>query len=465
MNTQKHFADRLILAVVVIGLCCWGSAVPCRAQTSPLISLLGVYGDIPLNNTGKVDVMEDQAPPMDKIRNVRVAVMGPVELTDPSCVGGLYVPYADAKGMFHGATPHLSLAEKNEVLTWHNKVSYQSSWGDLVNAIIKLSTGACGGKDEDGNPQACAKHPPAHGDHREGVDVMPSWADPGEFPTNQPHRYYWTLHLNAGNYLIQVDPSGINESPCADQHNCQCPPDASGTKNCNGDPACKCYKADNGAVQLAPMGLVEGYQSGQKLEVIIHDRTPPHIQPIDATATETDGGFPDLFKDPNGPKATTGDYCSVSELKVVDNASNKITTWFALNRKNGPSDPSQWVFDSATDTVKNGDPLTHVFIPDDMYGDMEYSLFAWDNKNNLNPGDSKIDEDQPSTCYGVEGESDLGANGTFQFATESTDLVPRLQSVGPNHHGLAFIDDNDRPNFYVKIVSKRDREDPAKQDS
>ncbi len=454
----------LLLMLVIGGMLSYASEA--QALSSPLISLLGVYGDIPLNNTGTVEIMEDQPPPKDKIRNVRIAVNGPVELTDPSCVGGLYIPYADAKGMFNGAEPHLSLAEKDELLTWHNKVSYNNSWGDLVGNIIKLSTGGCGGTDDDGNPLPCAIHPPGHADHREGVDVQPSYFDTQEYPTNQPHRYFWMLHLNGGNYLIQITPGGIHPMSCSDLHNCQCPPDASGTKNCDGtNPACLCYKADNGSVKLAYVPKVEGYQSGQKLEVIIHDRTPPHIQPIDAAATETDGAFPNLFMDPNGPKATTGDYCSVSELKVVDNASSKITTWFALNRKNGPTDPSKWEFDSATDTVKNGDPLTHVFIPDDMYGDMEYSMFAWDKDKNLNPGDSKIDEDQPGSCYGVQGEGDLGADGTFRFASATPDLVDRLAMYGPKHHGLAFIDDNDRPNFYVKIISKRDREDPAKQDS
>lgn len=227
-----------------------------------------------------------------------------------------------------------------------------------------------------------------------------------------------------------------------------------------------CIKFDD-AAKAVEENIIENnghdhpFYSGSsiKYKIKVKDRTPPHI--FSALPIPPGDELPLLFGDPMGPKAFTGDFNKIGGLKVDDNDSDKIFCQFALHRQMAPDDPAVWELATGAEEVDRDIEANHVFIPNDSLGEMGYSLFAWDQKDNGNPGMTSVVEHQPQICYGIQslGFPSLTWTDDFPVKFSATDSAGLLACIGSNKFGKGkmIIDDNDWPNLVIQLVNKRDR--------
>lgn len=187
----------------------------------------------------------------------------------------------------------------------------------------------------------------------------------------------------------------------------------------------------------------------------IKDRTPPHI--LTGLPIPPGDELPTLFADPMGPKAMTGDFTEIDALKVDDNYSDKVFCQFAFNRKLDPEDPPKWEIATGVAEVECKEEANHVFIPNDGLGEMDYSLFVWDEKDNGNPGLTSIAEHQPQDCYGLNTLGFRSLDWTDDFPLKFGAGISMCIGSDKFGKGKVIVDDNDWPNLVIQMVNKRDK--------
>ncbi len=225
------------------------------------------------------------------------------------------------------------------------------------------------------------------------------------------------------------------------------------------------------------------------------DRTPPEIRDFTTYTQSTDGYLPtaDATDGVSVIRNTTGDFRRLS-LKFYDENiwANSIACNIALA-------PASWTFDAknssdgkfrfskfANETYvsKSGRGLAPnpIQLPSHFHGTMEYSIYAWDGSNNLNPSDSFVADNEPWNCYGVcapgSGKrhnykygddllTDPPTAKPFPFMAPG-DLPPTDRAVEspylPQETGYIRLYDNDRPNIMISVVNLKDKQ-KAKSDS
>jgi hypothetical protein len=98
---------------------------------------------------------------------------------------------------------------------------------------------------------------------------------------------------------------------------------------------------------------------------------------------------------------------------------------------------------------------------------MRYSVFAWDESGNVNPGEPRLVEDRPDICYGlsnppIENLSDepdeaLGWPIIATITGELEDVDPAKIDGGERRgEGVVHIRDNDLPNLVICLESLKD---------
>ena len=246
--------------------------------------------------------------------------------------------------------------------------------------------------------------------------------------------------------------------------------------------ACELIKSDN---YVAKAGQIHWL-----------DRTPPIIKYFTSTDQPTDGYFPnaDATDGTKVIRCTSGDYRKLS-LKLWDQ-----NVWSDSIQHNVAINPASWTLDpknsgdgkyhfvkfannSFTDTTRSGQEPKAVKIPNHIYGNVGYTIYAWDATNNLNPGVSKVEDNAPTNCYGVcapgtgkrynykTGQNLLTDPSTakpFPFRAPG-DLPPTDRPIESpyrqQNNGYINVHDNDRPNLMVSIVNVRDKEKAVKDTS
>lgn len=218
---------------------------------------------------------------------------------------------------------------------------------------------------------------------------------------------------------------------------------------------------------------------GPTLKITYHDRTPPRI--ITSLPSVT-GKFPRLVGTDDVATASTGDFYKPSLLRVVDNSGGKIYTAFAIKREildiNTMTNNATWTIVGNINECENDASLaSHVIIPNDVYGEMNYAVFAYDTEGNLNPGEPDICEDKPENCYGLDARDSLyqdlgkvhGSSYDFPYKLHSNDpdeilnkiynvLNQRINLIDEKS-GYIEVEDNDRPNVMIKVQSTKDPTD------
>lgn len=217
---------------------------------------------------------------------------------------------------------------------------------------------------------------------------------------------------------------------------------------------------------------VEMDQSGVEFKLIFKDRTPPTIEGC------AEDKFPELGT--NRP-ATTGDWYKIEGLKISDNSSKYIGTCLALGKIDKIpaldwTSEENWVTEPPR-ALKSGDDSDYIIMPNACHGVMRYSVFAWDQSGNVNPGEPNIEQDTPGNCYGLrnppDGVTDLGdipnkalpwpivaswPAGTGDIDETNIEKID-MTTVKPGDRrseGYVHIRDNDLPNVLVRIESVKD---------
>ncbi|MBF0500465.1 MAG: hypothetical protein HQM09_10055 [Candidatus Riflebacteria bacterium] len=204
------------------------------------------------------------------------------------------------------------------------------------------------------------------------------------------------------------------------------------------------------------------YWGGSSIQytVKIMDRTPPII----STTVPVPPGdeLPSLFLPPD-PPSTTGDFTAIYGLTITDNYSDVATYQFAFNRKLSPTVPLAWQLASDSSQAQSGAGTKHVFIPDDILGAMEYTVFTWDGEENGNPGMISVAEDQPQSCYGLSALGYKGLSWHDGFPLKFGTSPGIADCLGKNQFGKGKIniDDNDYPNLMIQLINKRDQTLPG----
>ena len=195
--------------------------------------------------------------------------------------------------------------------------------------------------------------------------------------------------------------------------------------------------------------------SGVFFDLIFQDRTPPIITGC------VDGQFPELGK---VKPATTGDWYRIDGLSIADNSGNVSGTCLCLGKIDNYPSTKEWGKNFSTEWIveeerpcPGGVVDNYVILPNTVHGAMEYSVFAWDQSNNLNPGDPNIRENDPENCYGLSGTSakNLGRDPL----TAEDWPIKKLGQIDPKERrgkGYIRIEDNDFPNMLIKIESTKD---------
>lgn len=315
-----------------------------------------------------------------------------------------------------------------------------------------------------------------------------------EFPftydsTSTPHRKKYYLCLTGGFNYIQPFDMEPNASSCAN----------SSTKDwCDYGPG-KCKKGKDGededgdgieeippeseehiyslnvyknlgdfaVSKKATATGVKEKESGIEFTLNFDDRTPPRIEGCSG------GEFPSIGV--NSP-ATTGDWYKVQGLKITDNSGDesKIGTCLVLGKID--TEPSttwvsseNWVGEPPRE-ITSGSETDYVIMPNSCHGIMRYSIFAWDEAGNLNPGDPGIIEDSPETCYGLKDppadKTDLGRtpktakDWPIKIAYSTSLDNVSFKDINPSQRkseGSLHIKDNDLPNIMIRIESLKDQ--------
>ncbi|MBI3038607.1 hypothetical protein HYY75_06075 [bacterium] len=299
-----------------------------------------------------------------------------------------------------------------------------------------------------------------------------NWPLP-DIPTKDPYYDFFSIQVSAGwQYLVPPTLANIN----GQRHflcNCQREPCPAPCSQDGFGVWTHAYPNDNAHWCVNGNQVLSTIQSANGLarpgsdpdavifEIRIKDRTPPHI--CDLNGVENPAGFPDLYMAPN-PGATTGDFNRMNQLKFWDNSpGSNITTHFAVGVVNGPGLPETWVWAGDAQICSNNGVPSYVFMPNQCYGAMRYSVFAWDAIGNLNPGAAKIEEDRPDLCYGLSNfgafpdlNSGPGSPLPFPYSGTNADFAGGF----PLCYGNIQIDDNDFPNIFVKVVSMKEKNNP-----
>lgn len=203
--------------------------------------------------------------------------------------------------------------------------------------------------------------------------------------------------------------------------------------------------------------------SSEKYVMNFADRTPPLIDGCD------DGKFPELGK--NKP-ATTGDWYKVEGLKITDNFSKKIGTCLVLGKidkyPSGEWEKEENWFPEPPREIDSGSEADHVIMPNACHGAMRYSVFAWDEAGNVNPGEPYLRDNDPENCYGLRDwpEPNLGRDPKtakpWPIVASLTDNILTnidMKTIDPGERrgeGIVHIRDNDLPNIVIKIESVKD---------
>jgi len=210
-------------------------------------------------------------------------------------------------------------------------------------------------------------------------------------------------------------------------------------------------------------------------QIVLRDRTPPRITDL----SFNQGPILPLLSGPGSTapsRATTNDFYRPTELRAVDNISTQIQSRFGIARASGPTprgvqdqDGWQWVGNAVTSISSQPIPV-ETFLPNDCFGEMKYTVFAWDDSMVMNPGESQIVENRPEIAYGLRGAhsgEDLGRspapNGALPFPVTAPADPTKLdisQHI-PDAEGTIFIDDNDFPNLMMRVTSTKDKGRPA----
>ncbi|NLI77171.1 MAG: hypothetical protein GX442_12110 [Candidatus Riflebacteria bacterium] len=299
-------------------------------------------------------------------------------------------------------------------------------------------------------------------------------------------------------------PSDGTKNPPIPHLTCRCPmhrPCPSDCSVCGGiDPAtnleCHCFDATDQAhwcydgKDIAKQFLDECVDIKKKdpldgdveFKIVYRDRTPPRIY-LQGDDTPQDqfpqlGGAPDASGICPPLTATTGDFYSPVNLVATDNSGDKIFSCFGIGRLSGPTapgpygtPPEDWEFIGSIGVTLPGETLaSHVFLPNDCLGEMKYTVFAWDLRGVLNPGEPRIEEDHPEVCYMIRGPhsgedlvTDPRTAQPFPYKAPvppPTDMalldINRRITDG---EGIIWVDDNDRPNVIIRVRSMRDPDD------
>jgi len=206
-------------------------------------------------------------------------------------------------------------------------------------------------------------------------------------------------------------------------------------------------------------------------QIVLRDRTPPRITDL----SFNQGAVLPLLSGPGATaasRATTNDFYRPAELRGVDNISKQIQTRFGIERVSGPTPPGvktqngwQWAGNPVT-SVSNAPIPVETFLPNDCFGEMKYTVFAWDDSMVMNPGESQIVENRPEITYGLRGlhaGEDLGrspAPGGAQPFPVTAPADPNTIDISQHisdAEGTIFIDDNDFPNLMIRVISAKDK--------
>lgn len=217
---------------------------------------------------------------------------------------------------------------------------------------------------------------------------------------------------------------------------------------------------------LQPGPAIEKEASGKVFTMTFKDRTPPRIIGC------VDNEFPELGVD---EPARTGDWYKLAGLKVKDNYSKKVGSCLVLGKIDGFPDEewknsSEWVKEEPFRELDSGEEVPYVIMPNSCHGVMLYSIFAWDNAGLLNPGEPRIVEDEPCSCYGLsDPPGDSADLGTGPLTAKPWPLAISLvdgnlmsanpDDIDPNEkRGTGYINivDNDLPNIVIKFKSVKD---------
>ncbi len=222
-----------------------------------------------------------------------------------------------------------------------------------------------------------------------------------------------------------------------------------------------------------------GGNGNMSLTLVFKDRTPPRILDTNKKPTP-DFRLPKIGVDPwlvpqpplppTGPnRATTGDWFRpTTELIALDNAAEQVKSIFGIGMVDGPGNPAEnWIWTGETPAISaNGQSLnSHLFLPNQCLGEMKYTLFLWDTDGNLNPGEGGIVEDDPGNCYHLrykDARSYYKGLGTTpddaaDFPCQAPGGLPDIEERTVESEGTVFVDDNDFPNFLVKLSTKVNR--------
>ncbi len=202
--------------------------------------------------------------------------------------------------------------------------------------------------------------------------------------------------------------------------------------------------------------------SGMEFKMNFKDRTPPLI----------DGCADDKFPELGAAKpATTGDWYKVEGLKITDNKSKFVGTCLVLGiidkypsttwqkEENWKAEPPR--------KIKSGDDTDYVILPNSCHGVMRYSVFAWDESGNVNPGEPRLINDRPDICYNLsdppvrdllrEPDKAMGWPIIATITGELEDVDPAKIDGGERRgEGIVHIRDNDLPNLVICIESVKD---------
>jgi hypothetical protein len=320
---------------------------------------------------------------------------------------------------------------------------------------------------------------------------MENW--PQEYdPGNDPHIQQYFLCLKSGwdhippvsyapdAFSCDVDKDLCDYGPCVREVRESGDEDGNGISNEVITPAYHAYDHKNVYANLGgylrslivPGPKVDKNMSGKVFVMKFEDRTPPRIQ----------GGIGNELPEIGASApATTGDFYKTQGLIITDNKSNRVGTLLCLGRIDGFPD-SEWKLSSdwmALDTpqaIDSGQDSQYVILPNSCHGVMLYSIFAWDDKGLLNPGDSLLVEDQPQNCYGLQSPPSDGGNLgrvpdtakpwppslTINYSPGNLAAIDTAD-IDPNKRrseGYIHIKDNDLPNLVIKIRSVKDDQKP-----
>jgi hypothetical protein len=205
----------------------------------------------------------------------------------------------------------------------------------------------------------------------------------------------------------------------------------------------------------------------KKVTLKVVDRTPPMINDENGNQM-SNGHLPVLFDAPYNNQCTTGDYIKIKEIKFQDNSGGNIWSRIAVGAQADLLSPTTWMWaDKDPLMTQSGDLVPHIIVPNECKGMMNYTLFAWDEENNLNPGIPYIRDNDPDNCYGVPGHGSLKTGHDFPYKASLTpeqilDKMKNNEYSGTDRDGIINVTDNDRPNIVIKIESLKDKGTTAK---